>query len=134
MNNCKGDLTNGFKSLKRSERQAFLGAYPNPVVPTYSIIAHSEKSNTSKALASTWDLMAAYDKRQDGQLTQSDAIIPNSTYLGALKGDHFAVALPFDKSKDSTIRSGMDKTKFPRGATLESLLRYVMHDLEVSKK
>ena len=133
MANCKGDLTNGFKSLKRSERQAFLGAYPDPVVPTYSIIAFSEKLNTSKALAKTWDLMVAYDKRQDGQLTQSDAIIPNSTYLGALKGDHFAVALPFDKSKDATIRSGMDKTKFPRATTLESLLRYVMNDLQTRK-
>ena len=133
MANCKGDLTNGFKSLKRSERQAFLGAFPDPVVPTYSIIAFSDKLNTSKALAKTWDLMVAYDKRQDGQLTQSDAIIPNSTYLGALKGDHFAVALPFDKSKDATIRSGMDKTKFPRATTLESLLRYVMHDLETPK-
>ena len=131
MANCKGDLATGFKSLKRSERQAFLGAYPDPPVPTYSIIASSDKLNTSKALAKTWDLMAAYDKRQDGQLTQSDAIVPNSTYLGVLKGDHFAVALPFDKSKDATIRSGMDKTKFPRATTLESLLRYVMHDLEV---
>lgn len=130
MANCKGDLAAGFKSLKRSERQAFLGAYPDPPVPTYSIIAYSEKLNTSKALVKTWDLMAAYDKRQDGQLIQADAIVPNSTYLGALKGDHFAVALPFDKSKDATIRSGMDKTKFPRATALESLLRYVMHDLE----
>ena len=54
--------------------------------------------------------------------------------LGALKGDHFAVALPFDKSKDATIRSGMDKTRFPRAAALESLLRYVIHDLETPRK
>lgn len=134
MANCKGDLTTGFKSLKRSERQAFLGAYPNSPVPTYSIIAYSDKSTTSKALAQTWDLLAAYDKRQDGQLTQADSIIPNSTYLGALKGDHFAVALPFDKAKDATIRTGMDKTKFPRAAVLESLLRFVMHDLETKKQ
>lgn len=132
MGNCKGDLTTGFKSLRRSERQAFLGAYPNTVVPTYSIIAHSEKSGTSKALVQTWDLLTAYDKRQDGQLTQSDAIVPNSKYLGALIGDHFAVALPFDKSKDAAIRSGMDKTRFPRAALLESLLRFVIHDLETS--
>lgn len=131
MANCRGDLANGFKSLKRSERQAFLGAYPDPPVPTYSIAASSDKTNTSKALLKTWELMAAYDKRQDGQLTEADAIVPNSTYLGVLKGDHFAVALPFDKAKDATIRSGMDKTKFPRATVLESLLRYVMHDLEV---
>ncbi|MBS1835231.1 MAG: LssY C-terminal domain-containing protein [Acidobacteria bacterium] len=133
MGNCKGDLTTGFKSLRRSERQAFLGAYPNTVVPTYSIIAHSDKAGTSKALAQTWDLLTAYDKRQDGQLTQSDAIVPNSKYLGALVGDHFAVALPFDKSKDATIRSGMDKTRFPRAALLESLIRFVTHDLETNK-
>jgi hypothetical protein len=127
--NCKGDLTTGFKSLKRSERQAFLGAYPQSPVPTYSIVAFSDKLATSKALAQSWDMLAPYDRRQDGQLTQSDAIIPGSTYLGALKGDHFAVALPFDKAKDATIRTGMDKTKFPRGAVLESVLRFVMHDL-----
>jgi len=134
MANCKGDLTTGFKSLKRSERQAFLGAYPNSPVPTYSIIAYSDRSSTSKALAQTWDILAAYDKRQDGQLTQSDSIVPNSMYLGAARGDHFAVALPFDKAKDATIRSGMDKTRYPRAALLESLLRFVMHDLENPKK
>ena len=130
MQSCKGDLTSGFKSLKRSERQAFLGAYPDSPVPSYSIVAFSEKTNTSKALLQSWEMLAGYDKRQDGQLTQSDAIVPGSKYLGAARGDHFAVALPFDKSKDPAIRGGMDKTRFPRAALLESLLCYVMHDLD----
>ena len=41
----------------------------------------------------------------------------------------FAVALPFDKSSDATIKSGMDKTKYPRGALIESLIRYVTDNL-----
>lgn len=130
---CKGDIAVGFKSLSKIVRAAFLANYPNPFVPTYSIVAASEQSNTSKALLQTWQLLLTYDSVQDGQLTRQDAIIPGSNYLGVAKGDHFAVALPFDKSLDSTIRSGMDKTRFPRAALLESLLRFVMDDLRNKK-
>ncbi len=75
-----------------------------------------------------------YDPLQDGQLTRQDAIVPGSTYLGVAKGDHFAVALPFDKSSDATIKTGMDKTKYPRGALIESLLRFVTDDLAKKKR
>ena len=44
LKNCKGDLATGFRSLKREARQAFLAAYPNPIVPTYSLIAKDRKS------------------------------------------------------------------------------------------
>ena len=131
---CKGDMALGFKSLSKMVRGAFLANYPNPFVPTYSIIAASDKNTTSKALLQTWQLLLTYDPFQDGQLTRSDAIIPGSTYLGIAKGDHFAVALPFDKSTDSTIKTGMDKTKYPRGALIESLLRYVTDDLSKKKR
>jgi len=130
---CKGDMAVGFKSLSKMVRGQFLANYPNPFVPTYSIIAASDKNNTSKALLQTWLLLLTYDPMQDGQLTRQDAIIPGSTYLGVAKGDHFAVALPFDKSTDATIKSGMDKTKYPRGALIESLLRYVTEDLAKKK-
>lgn len=130
---CKGDMAVGFKSLSKMVRGQFLANYPNPFVPTYSIIAASDKNNTSKALLQTWLLLLTYDPMQDGQLTRQDAIIPGSTYLGVAKGDHFAVALPFDKSTDATIKSGMDKTKYPRAALIESLLRYVTEDLAKKK-
>jgi len=126
---CKGDMAVGFKSLSKMVRNQFLANYPNPFVPTYSVIAASDKNNTSKALLQTWQLLLTYDPLQDGQLTRQDAIVPGSTYLGVAKGDHFAVALPFDKSTDATIKTGMDKTRYPRGALIESLLRYVTDDL-----
>ena len=130
MQNCKGDLAAGFKSLQRGARQAFLGAYPNPIVPTYSVIAFSNKDNTSKSLMQTWNMLQGYDTMIDGQLTRQDAIIPGSKFLGSAKSDHFALALPFDKSADKTIRTGMDKTRYPRGALLESMVRFVMDDLK----
>ena len=130
MQNCKGDLAEGFKSLQRGARQAFLGAYPNPIVPTYSVIAFSNKDNTSKSLMQTWNMLQGYDTMIDGQLTRQDATIPGSKFLGSAKSDHFALALPFDKSTDKTIRTGMDKTRYPRGALLESMIRFVMNDLK----
>ncbi len=131
---CQGDMALGFKSLSKMVRGAFLANYPTPFVPTYSIIAASDKNTTSKALLQTWQLLLTYDPFQDGQLTRADAIIPGSMYLGIAKGDHFAVALPFDKSSDSTIKTGMDKTRYPRGALIESLLRYVTDDLAKKKR
>jgi len=122
-------MAQGFKSLSKTVRGQFLASYPNPFVPTYSIIAASGRENTSKALLQTWQLLVTYDNLQDGQLTRADAIVPGSTFLGVAKGDHFAVALPFNKSSDSSIKSGMDKTRYPRGALIEALLRFVTDDL-----
>ncbi len=126
---CRGDMSSGFKSLSKAARQAFLASFPNPMVPTYSVVAASSKENTSKALLQTWMLMNSFDPIHDGQLTRQDAIVPGSKYLGVAKGDHFAVALSFDKSPDSTIRSNMDKTRFPRAALLETIVRIVQADL-----
>ncbi len=45
--------------------------------------------------------MAHFDHDQDGQLTRADAIVPGSKLLGAARSDHFAFALPFEKTKGS---------------------------------
>jgi triacylglycerol esterase/lipase EstA (alpha/beta hydrolase family) len=127
---CQGDLSSGYKSLQRATRKAFLDAYPNPVVPTYSLIASSDQANTSKALLETWRILQSYGSVEDGQLLRDDAIVPGAKFLGAAHADHFAVALPFDKSTDATIRAEFDKTAYPRAALLESLIRFVTGDLE----
>jgi dienelactone hydrolase len=130
LKSCQGDLSTGFRSLKRETRQAFLAAHPLPTVPTYSLIAKADQSTTSKALLETWRALLSYGTDEDGQLLKDDAIVPGAKFLGAALADHFAVALPFDKSADSAIRSGMDKSSYPRAALLESLIRFVTADLE----
>lgn len=126
---CQGDLSTGFKSLQRAARRAFLAAHPDPVVPTFSLIARSDQNSTSKALLQTWRVLSSYGSAEDGQLLRDDAIVPGAKFLGAALADHFAVALPFDKSTDSAIRSGMDKSVYPRAALLEALIRFVAADL-----
>lgn len=126
--NCQGGISGGFASLKQSVRKQFLASYPHPFVPTYSIVAASQQTNTSKTLLQTWNLLQAYGLPQDGQLLRDDAIVPESKFLGAANADHFAIALPFDKSTDKTIASQMDKTRFPRAALLEAMVRFVLAD------
>ena len=98
LKSCQGNMSTGFKSLQRANRQAFLAAHPNPVVPTYSIVAKSDENNTSKALMQTWRILSTFSVGEDGQLLKDDAIVPGATSLGAALADHFAIALPFDKS------------------------------------
>jgi hypothetical protein len=130
LKSCQGDLSTGFKSLQRQARQAFLAAHPSSPVPTYSLIAKSDASTTSKSLLQTWRVLSSYGTAEDGQLLRDDAIVPGAKFLGAALADHFAVALPFDKSADAAIRSGMDKAAYPRAALLESIVRFVIADLE----
>jgi hypothetical protein len=126
---CKGDVITGFKSLRTDVRRAFLAAYPNPVVPTYSMVAVSDLATTSKALQKGWQLMSTFAKAHDGQLTRDDATVPGAIFLGVARADHLAVALPFDKTSDQAIRNAMDKARYPRGALLEALVRFVSQDM-----
>jgi hypothetical protein len=130
---CQGDVAAALTSLKRSVRQQFLAAHPNPVVPSYSLPAVSDRAHTSKALLEAWQLMSYLSQRQDSQLAYEDTILPGSTVLGTAQADHLAVAMPFDKASDSAIRSFADQGHYPRAALLEALLRFVMGDLETAK-
>ena len=127
---CTGDVSTAFKSLKKEVRQAFLAAHPNPVVPSYSLPAVSDRAHTSKALLESWRLMSLLAARQDSQLAYEDAILPGSTVLGAARADHLAVALPFEKATDSAIRGMADQGHYPRAALLETLIRFVVGDLD----
>jgi hypothetical protein len=73
-----------------------------------------------------------FEAALDGQVTKSDAIIPEAKYLGAAIADHFGVALPFDKSPDQLVRSNMG-SRYPRAALFESLVRLVQQDLTAVK-
>ncbi len=133
LGSCEGDVATAFTSLKKSVRQQFLAAHPNPVVPSYSLPAISDRAHTSKALLEAWQLMAYLSQRQDSQLAYEDAILPGSTVLGTARADHLAVAMPFEKASDSSVRSFADQGHYPRAALLEAMLRFVIGDLETAK-
>lgn len=127
---CRGDMAQAARSLRRDIRHNFLDMHQQPLVPTYSLAAASDKTNTSKMLMQAWQLLSVYDPEQDSQLTKSDAVVPGSTFLGLARADHLAVALAFEDAADAQIKSVMDHNHYPRAALLESIVRFVTADLE----
>jgi hypothetical protein len=125
---CQGDIAQAARSLRRDLRHDFLTSHPDPVVPTYSLAAISDKDTTSKMLLQAWQMLAAYDTDQDSQLTKHDAIVPGSTFLGTARADHLAVALAFEQSAE--FASLLDHNHYPRVTLLESIVRYVAADLD----
>lgn len=133
LGDCQGDLNAAFKSLRRDTRAEFLSEHPSLGVPVYSVVAISQRSNTSKALLECWALMTVYGPRQDSLLLDSDAIFPGGNNLGAVLADHWAVAMPFEDSSDLRVKQFADHDHFPRTALLEALVRLVTQDLEAPR-
>ncbi len=125
---CTGNVAAATRSLNRGERRAFLTRHPNAPVPSYSLVAISNRTNTSKALAQTWLLLSFFGSRQDGQLLAKDCVLPGAKYLGAALADHVAVAHSFDKTIGLSVV--YDHARYPRTALLEALVRFAITDLE----
>jgi hypothetical protein len=127
---CEGDLSDGFKSLSVERRRQFLAQYPRPFVPTFSIPAVADQDKVSKAMLQSWTIMNGFSSRNDAQLTEQDAIVPGSMFLGAARSDHFALALPLENMKGGMLKSFLDKNNFPRAALLESVVRFALDELK----
>jgi hypothetical protein len=65
----------------------------------------------------------------DSQVIYSDQIIPGSTLLGFLNCDHWAIAVPVNRSHPVISRSLVDKNDYPREGMLEAVLRFIEEDL-----
>jgi hypothetical protein len=126
LGNCRIEEAGGIKSMRRDSRNAFLRTWrPDPSLRTYSLVGVVEKQQTSKPLHTMWELQSLYSIDQDSQMVAEEAIIPGATFLGAARGDHWALALPFSEHPNPDIRKKVDKNPFPRTALLEAIVRYV---------
>ena len=126
LGSCDGDVAKAFESLRQDVRRQFNADNPVPLVPSFSLAAVSDKTTTSKMLLQAWMLLTAYDTRTDSQLLQQDAVLPGGNVLGVLRADHLAVALNYETSTESTIRSAADHNHFPRVALFESAVRFAL--------
>jgi len=93
-------------------------------VPGYSLVASSTLAETSSVLQPMWKRLSTYAKEQDGEVVAWEAILPGGKYLGSMRADHWAIALPFD-----TLYKGIDRNRFPRDAMFEAMIRFVSSDI-----
>ena len=133
---CEAGDGRGIESLRRSVRIRAVAEMKLPEhLRTYSIAAISDASNTSAVLMDGWNQLHAYSLEEDGQVIHEDAIVPDATYLGFARADHWAVALPFEDAAEldptlgATLRRLVDRNHYPRVALFEAVLRFVIADL-----
>ena len=136
---CEAGDGAGIDSLRRSERAASMARFVAAGgFRAYSIAAVSDATSTSDVLRDGWDRLRMYSLEQDGQIIHEDAIVPGAAYLGIAKGDHWAVALPFDDlpaadPRARVIAAAVNRNHYPRIALFEASLRYVLADLRTNQ-
>lgn len=120
----------GVRSLSREEQFAWLSRHPLPEsVRYYSLVAFAPSERITMVLKPFYAALSRTDPRNDGQLLIQDAVIPGSKILGYLNGDHWAVAIAFNRSDTPSWRRLIDHNSFPREVLMESILQYLAREL-----
>jgi hypothetical protein len=93
--------------------------------PYFSLVTFPQPDHISRALDITYQKLKKIDARNDGQLLFYDQLIPNSSLLGFLNADHWAVAVPIERSHPSLGKYLINHNSYPREALFEAILRYI---------
>jgi pimeloyl-ACP methyl ester carboxylesterase len=116
-------------SITRETRRAFMARVRLPATVRYfSLVAVAQEMEVSRPLLSPYRDLAVVDPRNDGQVVLEDGIMPGAELLGYLRGDHWAVALPFSRTTGPLgwlARQVVDRNPYPREILLEAIVRLV---------
>ncbi len=127
---CDPGDEGALESLKPGVRKRWLASHSLPdSIRYYSIITYPDTDQISSILKFTYKKLSQVDSRNDGQVIFYDQVIPGSVLLGFLNADHWAIAVPFNRSHPLISSSFIDKNAFPREVLLEAIVRYVEEDL-----
>ena len=126
---------NAIDSMRRTNRQKFLASHEHLLIPSFSISAVSTRKTTSKILLPLWDRVAPYAQEQDSHLVERETVVPGGIFLGRAKGDHWAVAMPFNPNPKVTkdALTWINHNKYPRPALAEAALRVALRRLTATR-
>jgi len=128
---CEPGDGGGVASLRTDTRRAWLATIALPDdAPYYSLVTLPTPERVSRALRPSYMKIGQSDPRNDGQVIYSDQFVPGSQLLAFLNADHWAVALPIDRSHPLVAATVVNRNAYPREALLEALLRFVEEDLD----
>ena len=126
---CEEGDRGALDSMRRSTRMGWLASWqPSPSIRYYTLVGYADRNRVSAVLRPSYDDLSLIDPRNDSQLLFYDQIVPGSTLLGYLNGDHWAVAMPI--TRDALVADLLiDRNAFPREILLEAVLKQVEEDL-----
>lgn len=126
LRSCGAGDRGAVESVTRRHRIAWLADHPLPPDRTYfSVAAFTDQAHVSQPLQETYRELSTIDRRNDGQVIVTDAIIPGSHLLGYLNADHWAVALPLARNVPKLRSLFAGRNDYPREILLEAIVRSV---------
>lgn len=118
------------ESLRPDVRKKWLAENPLPTtLPFYSLVTLPDPELVSRLVRSGYRTLSKVDARNDSQVIYSDQIVPGSVLMGFLNADHWAVAVPVNRSHPAVSKTLVNHNDYPREALLEAVLRFVEEDL-----
>ncbi|MFK5978237.1 MAG: hypothetical protein QM488_05060 [Rhizobiaceae bacterium] len=128
---CRGPDGEGLQSITTVNRQKFLKKNNLPErVKYYSLVGNVSKARTSLILRPLRKLLALRGVNDsDAQVPTSNAVLPGSSVLGYMNADHWAIAMPFEKSFPLLTKTFINRNIFPREIMLSSAIEVIASDL-----
>ena len=127
---CEPQDGGAVASLTRRERMAWLATHSlPPSIRYFSIAAWPATASTNPLFAGFRVRLAAFDSRNDGQVLIEDTVLPGGHLLGYANADHWAIALPFNRSGDAQALPFAVANAYPREVLLRAILSYVEETL-----
>jgi hypothetical protein len=121
------------ESLKPSVRRQWLASHSLPTsIRYYSLATYPAPERISYVLQGSYEKLSQIDPHNDSQLIVYDQLIPGSVVLGFLNADHWAIAVPINRTHAIVSSTLVDKNDFPREVLLEAMMRFVEEDLSDS--
>lgn len=132
---CSPGDGGAINSLLPDTRKAWLTGHQLPDdIPFYSLVTYPQRDNISSVLKPSYRKLGGLDEPNDGMVRAADQVIPGSTLLGFVNADHWALAVPIDRSHPTLGATLVDDNDYPREALLEAVLRFVEEDLSASSR
>ena len=127
---CEKSDGQAVASLRTNVRRTWLSQHPLPRdVPYYSLVTYPDPARISRVLRGSYDKLSKIDGRNDSQLLAYDELIPGSTLIGYINADHWALAVPVNRSHPWVTSMFATENAYPREALLEAMLRLLEEDL-----
>ena len=123
------------ESLRPANRRAWLAQHTlPPEIAYYSLVTYPEPDRISSVLGGMYRKLSQVDARNDSQVIYYDQIIPDSSLVGFINADHWALGVPIARNHSFIGATLVDRNDFPREALIEAVLRFVEEDLERRKR
>ena len=127
---CDTGDNGAVESLRPQVRKAWLAQNTLPPGLRYfSLVTLPQPDRVSLILRSSWNKLGQIDARNDSQVIFYDQVVPGSSLLGYLNADHWAIAVPLNRTRALISQTFVTENAYPREAMAEAILRFVEEDL-----